>query len=1072
MGWLFAFLGLLSVATYAYVTYVSPKITGMTDEQILEHMEKGFICRLVDLEMCHTTTDATPGTTPGSTTPATTPDSTPGSTPGSTTSASTPGSTPGSNTPGSNTPGSTPGSNTPGSTTSATTPGTTTPDSTPGASPPAGDAGTGASTAPAKPPRKVFYEGQTNWKFIHRTTENKTNCWKDWDFSPANDSDPIGQYTGAISTATRRPNSDILSIPNQPDLWCPVDAPQNAGARTQKRAKTLKDFVEGKTDTLIGVAGGIGIGLTEEIITKAIARSAKNAALAASKRVAAEASGEILEKASKSLAASFKTAVSNKLKTMVAAQAKINATAIAKKKVLGEMADTLGDQLRARLVKQLKNELSQEALERATKRLTVGNMAKAGGLLVKDFAQNGVRNMATKIATRIVQANQDAVARITAIRMLKSNGDNILMTSAKTLRTAMLSKLNGRILSEVQRTIASTVVSVIRNTIAKITSLVSINAAKMVVKAALTAIKSVLTGRLFFRAQARIFLAIGKSMTSLTDDIAKLAVALAKAGAKIADDIARMTLKSAMKSALKMARSLRPGPSTLFDMASMAMDLADVGGFQGFMTTDEYNQAVAESNENFRALLIAELGKTEAYKDVPNFENKIEYPTVLDPTMDFPDKDLKTVIRNKVDLLFEMSRIYTPHPAIREFLDTLNADLVSGKLKESQLSDTTAMEPYMAKIKMDDIVAVVNRDACLAAGGQEYTDSTGDKRCTHTKANCRAKYTWPLPKKTNSEADASDKVEAVYTAWTGDRCVIGNPEIRMMCDRMGATWNEATGVCDMNREWCLRKGGEWTASTNNCRMEFSQKAVEAIFGTSVTRLTKQVGNATIRPTVDLMKVILDPTSVDGTTVTYYKGDIRSAIDTNKCFDIGDGVRDGFPSKVKLWDCNSSDAQKFEWNPESKFIVSQSITQGGSPICLENPYGTGGLVHAVECNGEANQKWEVDPIEKSIRSSVAPDSFYMDHHGGNTGNGTNIWQRTKNGNYTSFTFGTQQVVDQALLNKKVASLAMNVVFLGNPVGANLVETGYSAATVLIDAVTAIANIGKSFQDALTIRCNNN
>jgi hypothetical protein len=1037
----------------------------MTEDEILDKIEEGFICKWLELDSCKPkdSTDGSNGevgnanTAPGAVTPET-PHSTPTDTP------STPNTPTDTASPAPDTLGTTTG-------TSPTATPTTTPTTTPVTTP------TNPAPIPAKPPttpsRKKFYEGNVNWKFVDESSSGNLDCWKGWDFVGVDGN--VTPIDKVVSTRVLFPSSEARdAFPSDipPKKWCATTSPQPPSVRTYSPAKTnIIQMVKDNVDQIIGLAGGIGLGLTEELVTRIIERGAKKAAEKVAGKLATEASEDAVLKAGKTLGKKFETKVLTKLqqKSLVQAESKLSTTA--RRQALNQLEDGLMKKLRGRAAKEVEEKIASEALSKLTKEMNQVALDKAGGVVIKSMSGKTTKLISSRISMKLLLTQQDLMARIAAVKLAKSQLDLSIVRSAKSIRTAFTAKVSAKIATDLKMIIKSTVTNTIRYALDSLTTAASLRAAKSILRSALNAVKSVLTAKVFFRAQAKMYLAIGKSLTGMSDNIAKLSLKLTGLGSKLAADAMRLGFRGSLKTALKFAKSMRPGPMAIFDMVSMAMDLADVGGFQGFMSTDDYNKEVANSNDSFKATVIAELKKSEPYKDQPNFESSLLYPIVLDPTTELPDNNTKDIITKKVDMLFEMAKVYDPHPCIKGFLDKINSDLAAGVLAVDNMSDNSVMDPYMALIDLDSVVNIVDTERCATAGGQQWLDEGGNKRCTYTKSKCMAKYSWPM--KQTPEATSSgdnDTNDQIYTSWQAERCVIGNPEIRTMCEKMGATWNADSDSCNMDRQWCLTKGGEFNSTTGNCKVPLTQKAVEAIFGTSVTRLTKQLGNMTVRPAVDLFTVLLDPMSVDGTTVTSYQGSIRSGVDNQKCLDVGNGGNIVFPSKVQLYDCNGTDPQQFEWSPVSQYIRAAKTTSNGKSVCLENPYGRGGAVWAVECNGEAQQKWVVDNDEKTIRSAVDTDNYYMDHNYASTSNGTLIGQRTKNGQWTSFTFDTKKTIDPMLLGKKIASSAMTVVFAGSPVGAQLVDTGFSLASTMMNVVSTMQNVAIGFAEIYSTRCN--
>lgn len=882
------------------------------------------------------------------------------------------------------------------------------------------------------PNLKRFNQGDANWKFIDISPNGNLDCWNEWIHSNGK------TYKKSISTNVAKPNNSILSDGR---YWCPVDRVQPPSSQMQDKPTNMSSKIKDNIGSIIGLAGAVGIGLTEELILKSMRKSTQEAAELALRKTASEASDRLLAEAGDKFVNNLQKNITKNLDDLLSNQAYKKLSANAKKEALEKTYASLVDTVQKKLSAELNEKLMKEVLKEAAQKANTSVSKEVGErILIK--AQNDLaKELSDKVALKVLQSQQDVLAKIAATRLALDNLDGGFKLAGRKILDRMLMRTNARIQNEISNTISTTIMSTIANSTDNIFRSMTAKITKETVNGLVTRSVTVISAKVFFRSQAAKFMGILKSVRGAYDDMVKMTVMVTQLGTKMGRNAFRGALSKSLKKAFNYARSIRPGPMALFDIVSFALDMADVGGYAGFMTTEDYEKAVNEANIKFRAAIMEEMKKSEMYAEMPDFESKVNYPIVLDPSSDAEPDDVAEDIKEKVELLFALSSTLQPHPAIQKFLDAINNDITNNKFNPS----TDNVEKYVELIDMDSIQEVVARDTCIKMGGQQWTDSNGDSRCTHTVENCRKLYNWPL-----KEGDT-------YAEWVDDRCVLANPEIRGICDQVGARWEN--DKCVLDRRWCHSKGGEF-GSDGSCKIPLTQKAVEFIFGTSVTRLSKEVGNQTIRPGVDLANAI-----ATGGKTPVYEGSIRSGRDRTMCLDIGSGP---YPSRVTLQKCNAGNTQLFRHNPVSGEIRAHNISDNGRGICLENPYGKGGRVWSNECNGEVEQSWTYEEANKIIRSRSDPARWAMDHNNASTAAGTEINLRSPNGEHALFEMDTKmEKTEHEFINMRVAGAASNVLMPG--IGGELVNAIASTSMAVFSVLTGVTDALKSLSSIGRINC---
>ena len=138
---------------------------------------------------------------------------------------------------------------------------------------------------------RKFYEGDINWKFTD--TNDNLDCWTGWDYMKKKNN---------VSDEDISIKNNILKTYKRSDgrTWCPVDkATSEKERRELDKPPSLMDIVNDKTGNVWGLVGAVGLGLTEELITKAIEKSTMKSMERAAKKISEETSEKLMKKIGK-----------------------------------------------------------------------------------------------------------------------------------------------------------------------------------------------------------------------------------------------------------------------------------------------------------------------------------------------------------------------------------------------------------------------------------------------------------------------------------------------------------------------------------------------------------------------------------------------------------------------------------------------------------------------------------------------------------------------------------------------------------------------------------------------------
>jgi hypothetical protein len=884
--------------------------------------------------------------------------------------------------------------------------------------------------------RKRFYEGDINWKFTD--ANDNFDCWVNWDYATR---DPDGNPK---EDKILKENITKTIVRKDGRPWCAVDRITSEKERREfDKPKEVMDYVNQYTGNVWGLVGAVGLGLTEELIITSLKKSAAKSAQLAAKKTGQEASEKIVKEVGQEL----QEDLGKKL-------FKENNEKIAKEgleKTQKEFAEKTFKSKQKKLFTEISEEISSK-LSKINKALSTDGLKKLQKEILENYGTKSISSMKDnflKKSFNTIKSSVDGVALGKIKNLVKNKVYYVMLDANKKASITSLgkkinTKLLNKLLNESRESIAQLVYKKVINAFKSLSDNIAKLATKLIWKSYSVKLKIMLSITTFFRSQAKTFLSIGKALMRSGDDMAKMTLKLTRLGSTMAKSAIKNGFKTTMKAMGKLWLKMKPGPMAMFDILSFALDMADVGGYNAYMSTKDFNKAVEKSNIDAKKAFQDNVVKQEWYKDSGINVNNIDYPRVLDPTIDITTEELQAAISEKYELLFKLADIGERHAALKAYFDKMETDISSGKLKIEHFENEEIMKEYNKLVDIDSIEGVVRVDNCSKVGGLLYGD---DKMCTYTENLCNNLYKWPL---------SDDRDEEIYTEFRNGICIQGNQDIRNMCDGLKANWDVKGNKCNLDKQWCISMGAEYNSSDNVCTIPLSQEVIEFIFGTSITRLTKEIGNVTIRPAVELMNVILDPP-----TVTEYVGTIKSDR-TYKCFYIN---TNSFPFKIELQTCNDyNNNQKFYYNPETGLIVADAIKYRDRYLCAERPYSEGESLYMNYCDSSAatEQLWDVDTTNNLITHRNTKASLYDD-----LSNGVKIKTASTNPSLAQkkLIFGQVQQKDQAEFNKKIATGFMNVTTLGKVDWSPIIMSG----SVILNMMSTVENVAKGFLDIFVDKC---
>ena len=303
---------------------------------------------------------------------------------------------------------------------------------------------------------------------------------------------------------------------------------------------------------------------------------------------------------------------------------------------------------------------------------------------------------------------------------------------------------------------------------------------------------------------------------------------------------------------------------------------------------------------------------------------------------------------------------------------------------------------------------------CESKGGRLLDNGA----CTYaTKASCDSSYPWDA--KPSGSDDWNPVPEGnTYAEWdeANKRCLASSYGMRTICESAGLPYDNTTGICKIDEQYCKVKGADWV--DGDCKVKMGQEIAETIFGTTITRGLRQIfdpdqyekckegeiddgyfcRSVSCDADKEMNAGLCYPKckpgySSDGATVCWQTCDSTSKggpIRINgKCVDIPGGeIRAG--QKIQLWDCNGSYAQNFSYNPVDKTIRPLA----NSDFCVDIPGGNitnGAQMQLWNCNGSNAQQFE--RTSDGQFKSTKDQGYCIDLYTNSSANGAkiNLWQ---------------------------------------------------------------------------------
>ena len=335
---------------------------------------------------------------------------------------------------------------------------------------------------------------------------------------------------------------------------------------------------------------------------------------------------------------------------------------------------------------------------------------------------------------------------------------------------------------------------------------------------------------------------------------------LGKAGAKAAAKMAAAAAKSASKAAAKGGPTPVGAAMMVFDLASMTLDILDVGGYGRMKTNNDLLQNRDMVDTSFEQQMMSEgnqlpmftspLDKLDAQDSLRRYrEDEADKRAAQARGVPWKERDRKDETSLQDKKTEEISEQWLENPKswlFQEILKKTNRTVAS-------FDDEDDMKEFVAenvdKVPDNVLQDKLKAELCHRLGGKTMLDKLKDGSTVHvctykTAHECHTSYKWPQTEDpTNFD---------VYGEWVQrmdngkGACVMQSPAFREQCEKAKSKktgkkmfeYNPFERSCRVTSHYCRAKGAEFIGG--DCKVPAGQQVAENIFGTTVTRGLKQV----------------------------------------------------------------------------------------------------------------------------------------------------------------------------------------------------------------------------------------
>jgi len=311
-----------------------------------------------------------------------------------------------------------------------------------------------------------------------------------------------------------------------------------------------------------------------------------------------------------------------------------------------------------------------------------------------------------------------------------------------------------------------------------------------------------------------------KAASEAAQKVASKAVTTAteKAAAKLAGAAAAKIGAKAGMAAAKIGAKAGMGPVgwalMAFDAISLALDVACCGGYCEVADTKTWEKQKTTFD-----------GQVKALVDDANADGEpdpVRWPVITGPFDNLDSAALQQRVIEKVKTAMADSN----NSIVKATIDKLKAAITA-----KTVTTESDIDAFMdANLDLDALVFEATKNLCTDLLGKSVIDDGKFAGCSWPDQNkCEASFTWGDGK--------FNKDTSIYASWNKDKQECNKDPVaqnmRIVCDGAGFPFNKDKKICDLSKDYCLKKGLQWDGT--NCKLGKGQELAEMMFGTTVVR---------------------------------------------------------------------------------------------------------------------------------------------------------------------------------------------------------------------------------------------
>ena len=294
--------------------------------------------------------------------------------------------------------------------------------------------------------------------------------------------------------------------------------------------------------------------------------------------------------------------------------------------------------------------------------------------------------------------------------------------------------------------------------------------------------------------------------------------AMVKGGTALAEKAATRGAMMAAKMGAKAGMGPVGWALMAFDVVSLALDVACCGGYCEVADTKTWEK----QRDTLKGQVDALVKDANTGDDGQPDPDPVRWPIITGPFNTLDSAALQQRVIEKIKAAMADSN----NTIVKATMDKLKAAIADKTVTtEDQMNDFID-----ANLDLDGLKFEATKNLCTELLGKSVIEDGKFAGCSWPdQAKCEASFEWG--------EKTFDKDKSIYSSWNKEKQECNKDPVaqnmRVVCDGAGFPFNKDTKICDLNKDYCLKKGLKWDGT--NCKLEKGQEIAEMMFGTTTVR---------------------------------------------------------------------------------------------------------------------------------------------------------------------------------------------------------------------------------------------